>query len=56
MIPETSLTMSPSGDVVYFDVLGQPLITLNSLHHSVELLDKKSANFSNRPDLVMAKL
>ncbi|KAI1792750.1 cytochrome P450 [Ganoderma leucocontextum] len=50
------LIVPSSGDIIYFDVLRQPVITLNSLHHSVDLLDKKSANFSNRPDLVMAKL
>lgn len=45
-----------SGDVVYLNVLGQPMVVLNSLQAAQDLLDKRSANYSDRPDSVMTKL
>lgn len=42
-----------SGDVVYFDVFGQPVITLNSFEAIEDLIIKKSALFSGRPYLPM---
>ena len=41
------------GDVIYFSVLGQETIILNSSKAAVELLDKRSATYSNRPVVMM---
>jgi hypothetical protein len=43
------------GDVVYFDVFGQPIIALNSLRAVEDLVVKKSAIFSGRPHLTMCQ-
>ncbi|KAF9459534.1 cytochrome P450 [Collybia nuda] len=37
------------GDVMYLHVLGRPLVVLNSVQAAVDLLDKRSANYSDRP-------
>ncbi|KDQ62047.1 hypothetical protein JAAARDRAFT_148681 [Jaapia argillacea MUCL 33604] len=42
------------GDVVYVNVLGQPIVLLNSPKHANELLDKRSLIYSDRPKLIMA--
>ncbi|KAH9926307.1 cytochrome P450 98A3 [Epithele typhae] len=44
------------GDVVYLDALGQPILLVNSVKVAHELLDKRSANYSDRPMSVMAEL
>ncbi|PIL24825.1 cytochrome P450 [Ganoderma sinense ZZ0214-1] len=44
------------GDIVYMDILGQPMIVVNSYEVACELLDKRSATFSGRPQLVMAEM
>ncbi|KAM5534500.1 hypothetical protein V8D89_011832 [Ganoderma adspersum] len=44
------------GDIIYMDILGQPMIVVNSYEMACELLDKRSATFSGRPELVMAEL
>lgn len=41
------------GDVTYVSVLGQEMIILNSSKAAVELLDKRSANYSDRPIAMM---
>jgi hypothetical protein len=41
------------GDVVYINVLGQEMIILNSSKAAVDLLDKRSANYSDRPVVMM---
>ncbi|RDX44589.1 CyP450 monooxygenase [Lentinus brumalis] len=41
------------GDVVYLDALGQPMIILGSHEAASELLDKRSANYSDRMPSVM---
>lgn len=41
------------GDVVYANVLGKPILVLNSDKACVDLLDKRSANYSDRPRMVM---
>ena len=45
-----------TGDIVYLEVLGQPLLVLNALKPTAELLNNKSANFSGRPTSVVMKL
>ncbi|KAI0753249.1 CyP450 monooxygenase [Daedaleopsis nitida] len=44
------------GDVVYLNVLGQSLVVLGSYETARELLDKRAANYSNRPRSIMKKL
>ncbi|KAM5544328.1 hypothetical protein V8D89_001988 [Ganoderma adspersum] len=44
------------GDVIYLNVLGQDTIVLGSLKAARDLLYKRSANYSNRPNSVMVKL
>nr|ANC28043.1 cytochrome P450 [Polyporus umbellatus] len=44
------------GDVVYLNVLGQPIVALGSLKAATDLLDKRSANYSDRPTSIMAEL
>ena len=44
-----------SGDIIYISVLGQPIIILNSHAVSVELLEKRSSIYSDRPEFAMTK-
>ncbi|KAI0372695.1 cytochrome P450 [Pilatotrama ljubarskyi] len=44
------------GDVVYLKVLGQSVILLDSYETACELLEKRSANYSDRPQSVMVKM
>lgn len=44
------------GDIVYLDALGQPMIILGSHEAALELLDKRSANYSDRQDSPMREL
>lgn len=44
------------GDVVYLDVLGQPMIILGTHEAAVDLLEKRSANYSDRSTLIMGDL
>ncbi|KAL0578894.1 hypothetical protein V5O48_003127 [Marasmius crinis-equi] len=37
------------GDLVYLEIFGSPLVILNSRKSVIELLDKRSADFSDRP-------
>ena len=45
-----------TGDIVYLDMLGRPMVVLGSHKVARELMDKRSGNYSNRPPSVMAKL
>ena len=42
-----------TGDITYINVLGKETILLNSSKAAVDLLDKRSANYSDRPILMM---
>ena len=42
------------GEVMYLDAAGTPTIVFNSLKPAVELLERRSNNFSDRPRLIMA--
>ncbi|OSD02925.1 cytochrome P450 [Trametes coccinea BRFM310] len=44
------------GDVVYLKVLGQSVILLGSYEAACELLEKRSANYSDRPQSVMVDM
>lgn len=37
------------GDVMYLRILGQDIIILGSVEATIDLFDKRSSNFSNRP-------
>ena len=41
------------GDVNYLEVLGQPLVVLNSYTACKDLLEKKGGIYSSRPRLVL---
>lgn len=49
-----TLQLLISGDVVYLHVFGQPLVFLNSPAAAAELMEKRSAIYSDRAPLVMA--
>jgi hypothetical protein len=40
-------------DIIYVNLLGQPVIVLNSVKSAVDLLDKKGAIYSDRPRFVL---
>ncbi|KAH9175638.1 cytochrome P450 [Lactarius sanguifluus] len=43
------------GEVMYLDAAGSPTIVLNSLKPAVELLERRSNNYSDRPRFIMAQ-
>lgn len=49
-----SLTTSFLGDVVYLHIFGIGLVFLNSPEAAFDLLDKRGAIYSDKPNLVMA--
>ncbi|KAF5382531.1 hypothetical protein D9615_002807 [Tricholomella constricta] len=62
MIPQSDQEMffynlgKQYGDVVYLHVLGKPMIVLNSVKAAVDLLEKRSSNYSDRPDFPIFEL
>jgi hypothetical protein len=42
-----------TGDVIYLNALGKQVVVLNSAQAAVDLLDKRSSNYSDRPRFVM---
>jgi hypothetical protein len=40
---------------MYLDVAGQPTIMLNSPKSSLDLLEHRASNYSDRPRLIMAQ-
>jgi len=49
----TSLKYSILGDMIYFKVLGQPFLVLNSLKRTNDLFEKRSSNYSDRMNSTM---
>ena len=47
--------MAP-GSIMYLDALGQPTMVLNTHEVASDLLDKRSANYSDRVPSVMGEL
>ncbi|EKM56472.1 uncharacterized protein PHACADRAFT_207702 [Phanerochaete carnosa HHB-10118-sp] len=41
------------GNIIHLNLLGQPMVVLNSAKHAIELLDKRSNIYSDRPALMM---
>ncbi|ORX94815.1 putative O-methylsterigmatocystin oxidoreductase [Clohesyomyces aquaticus] len=48
-----ALSKSLNSDILSFNVLGQPIIVLNSVRSATDLLDKRGANYSDRPRFVL---
>ncbi|KAK0465884.1 cytochrome P450 [Desarmillaria tabescens] len=44
------------GDVLYLDIPGNPTIIINSAQAAADLFEKRSGNYSDRPDFTMLKL
>lgn len=42
-----------NSDVIHVSILGQPVIVLNSVSAAIELLDKRGANYCDRPRFVL---
>ena len=42
-----------AGDVIYFRALGRSIVVLNSVQAAVDLLDKRSSIYSDRPAFTM---
>jgi hypothetical protein len=49
------LSTGDVGEVMYLDAAGSPTIVINSLKPAVELLERRSTNYSDRPRLIMAQ-
>jgi hypothetical protein len=47
--------MEIAGEVMYLDGAGQPIVVCNSLKSAFELLERRSANYSDRPRFIMAQ-
>jgi hypothetical protein len=45
-----------TGDVVYIEVLGRPMVFLGSLRSVTEMFEKRGANCSDRPPSTMVQL
>ncbi|PBK75890.1 cytochrome P450 [Armillaria solidipes] len=44
------------GDVLYLDTPAKPTVVINSAQAAMDLFEKRSGNYSDRPDFTMAKL
>ena len=44
-----------AGDIIYLDGAGQPIVVCNSLRPAFELLERRSANYSDRPRFIMGQ-
>ena len=49
------MSMEIVGEVMYLDGAGKPIVVCNSLKSAFELLERRSANYSDRPRLFMAQ-
>ena len=43
------------GEIMYLDGAGQPIVVCNSLRSAFELLERRSANYSDRPRFIMGQ-
>jgi len=48
-----TLTRLYVGDIIYINKFGNPIIVLNNVEATNELLDKRSSNYSSRPRRTM---
>jgi hypothetical protein len=49
-----SLMFTPSGDIIYLNAAGQPMIILNSQKVAADLLDRRAGIYSDRPRNIVA--
>ncbi|GKT44721.1 tryptamine 4-monooxygenase [Colletotrichum spaethianum] len=49
----TAWSKQYKSDVLYFNVLGQDVVVLNSVRAAVDLLDRRGANYCDRPRFVL---
>lgn len=42
-----------ASDVLYFNILGRPVVVLNSVKAAVDLLNKRGSNYQDRPRFVL---
>ncbi|KAH9888994.1 cytochrome P450 [Cubamyces lactineus] len=54
--PRLSQLAATYGNVIYMTLLGQSVVVLETYEAAIELLEKRSANYSDRPRSVMAEL
>ena len=47
---------SRSGDLIYLDAAGQPVVIINSQRVAAELLDQRATIYSDRPHNVVADM
>ena len=45
-----------TGDIVYLNIFGQPMIVLGTHEAAVDLLEKRSANYSSRHLTLVAQM
>jgi hypothetical protein len=46
--------VAPTGDLIYLNAAGQPVVIINSQKVAVALLDQRAAIYSDRPRNVIA--
>ncbi len=44
-----------AGEIMYLDGAGQPIVVCNNLRSAFELLERRSANYSDRPRFIMGQ-
>ena len=56
-IPKVDAKVSTDvvGEIMYLDGAGQPMVVCNSLKSAFEILERRSANYSDRPRYIMAR-
>ncbi len=47
------LNLAVTGDMVYFQIFGRPMVVLNTLRAAQDLMEKRSLNYSCRPRFVL---
>lgn len=52
--PFVSLILNPSGNVIYLNAAGQPIVVLNSQKVAADLLDRRAGIYSDRPRNIVA--
>lgn len=54
--PRQSAETSPGSDVIHVNVLGQHMICLNSVKAATDLLDRRGANYCDRPRFTLFEM
>lgn len=48
-----SYSLKLIGDIIYVSIVGRPTVIVNSVEIARDLMDKRGANYSDRPRMVM---